>query len=215
MTAAIYARCSTDRQEIAGQVHELEQEAARLGLPVAARYLEKVTATGKVRRVEYDRLLREAADPARPWSHLLVWSLDRFSRDERFTLAVESVWGLERHGVRFHSLREPLLDTPTDGEPNFGREVLLALLPVVATFESRRRSERVRVKLAEKKRRGEKLGPAFKVDQRTIRRAEELRKRGMAWKNVAQAVGVRAETIRSAVYKLKHGLRAFPEALVP
>jgi DNA invertase Pin-like site-specific DNA recombinase len=217
--AAIYARCSTDRQDLEGQVRELEAEAARIGLPVVSRYLEKVSATGRVDRAEYDRLLRDASAPDRPWDSLLVWALDRFSRSEKFTEATAAILDLERLGVRFRSLKEPTLDTPDDGTPNLGRDVLLALLPVISSFESKRRGERVRVAMAEirsgrRQARG-KLGPAFKVDLAAIRKAEALRGRGEPWAVIAHRLGIKTETIRSAVFKQKHGLRAFPEALVP
>ena len=46
-----------------------------------------------------------------------------------------------------------MLDTLEDGKPNLGSDVLLALLPVIASFESKRRSERVRVAIREVKER--------------------------------------------------------------
>ncbi len=95
-------------------------------------YLEKVRSAGRVERAEYDYLLRGAAEPACPGDHLLVWSLDRCSREQRFIRAVGAIWNLERLGVWFHSLKEPLLDTPEDGQPNLAREILLAPLQVLA-----------------------------------------------------------------------------------
>ncbi len=215
---ALYLRVSTREQSIDGQERELREEAARRGWVVAAVFREKASASGTVPRTEYDRLMSEAKPAARQWSHLMVWSLDRFSR-ETFTKAAQSVLDLERLGIRFHSLKEPVVDTPEDGVPAFGRDAMLALLPVIASFESRRRSERVRLALAEikagrRKARG-KLGPAFKVDLRSIRRAEAMRKQGKTWNDVARSLGIKCETIRSATFKAKHGLRAFPEALVP
>ena len=148
-TAALYVRVSSADQDLAGQERELVREAERLGWKVVEVYSEKVPATGKVRRTEYDRLMREAARPGRPWRHLLVWSLDRFSRAETFTQATQAILDLEKLAVRFHSLKESTLDTPEDGRPNLGRDVLLALLPVIASFESKRRSERVRLAMRE------------------------------------------------------------------
>ena len=209
MTAAIYGRVSSDRQELDGQVRELEQEAARRGLPVTARYLEKVSATGRVDRAEYDRLLGDAVAPGRAWSNLIVWSLDRFSRAERFTQAVEAIWELERLGVRFHSLKEPLLDTPEDGKPNLGREVLLALLPVLAAWESRRRAERTRLAMNEirsgrrRTRSGRPVGRPRRVTPELVSKAEVLRRGGFSWAEVARRVGLPAETCRRSVYQSK------------
>lgn len=217
-TAVIYARVSTSSQELDGQVRELRQEAQRLGLTVAVEYIEKVTATGRVPRAEYDRLMRELTDPKRPWSTLLVWSLDRFSREEKFTRAVEAVWQVERAGVRFASLREPFLGTPSDGKPTLERELLLALLPVLASWESRRRSERVRLAAAEvkdgRRKPRSKWGNRWKVTREAVERAIALRSRGKSWADVAQAVRLPTETIRASVWKAKRGLVAFPSATV-
>lgn len=53
---------------------------------------------------------------------------DRFSREERFTRAVEAIREIESLGVGFHSFKEAGLDTPADGRPDLGRDVLRALL---------------------------------------------------------------------------------------
>ena len=209
MTAAIYGRVSTTEQELGGQVRDLEQEVARRGLPLVASYLEKVSATGRAERTEYDRLLRDAASPSREFSDLFVWSLDRFSRAEKFTEAVEAIWTLEKVGVRFHSLKEPLLDTPEDGKPNLGREVLLALLPVLSSWESRRRSERVRVAMRDFKegrrrsRSGRPVGRPRRVTPELVSKAEVLHRRGFSWAEVARRVGLPAETCRRSVYQSK------------
>jgi hypothetical protein len=52
---------------------------------------------------------------------------------------------LEKLRVRFYSFEESMLDTPDDGKPDQGRDVLLAALPVIASFESKRRAVLARV----------------------------------------------------------------------
>lgn len=197
---ALYLRVSTEEQDLAGQERELREEAARRGWEVVAVFAEKVSGTGKVERTEYDRLIAQAANPDRPWTHLLVWSLDRFSRAETFTKATQAVLDLEGLGVRFHSLKEPQLDTPEDGVATVGRDVLLAILPVVATFESKRRSERVRVAMRElkegrrKTRSGKPVGRPRRVTPELTRRILELRGRGLLWREVAVQVKLPAGT---------------------
>lgn len=206
---ALYCRVSTVDQDLVGQERELREEAARRGWTVAAVYSEKVSATGKAERTEYERLLKESRSPNRPWQHLLVWSLDRFSREATFTRATQTVLDLERLGVRFRSLKEPTLDTPEDGKPNLGRDVLLALLPVIASFESKRRSERVRVAMREIKegrrrtRSGRPPGRPRRVTPELAHRARVLRESGLAWAAVAQRVALPKGTCRRAVYELR------------
>ncbi len=205
--AAIYLRVSTEEQDLAGQERELRAEASRRGWTVVARYAEKVSGTGKVEREQYERLLRDSKSRERTWTHLLVWALDRFSREETFTRATQVVLDLEKEGVRFHSLKEPTLDTPEDGTPNLGRDVLLALLPVIAAFESKRRSERVRLAMREIKegrrrtRSGRPPGRPRRVTADLAARAQESREEGLSWAQVAQRVGLPKETCRRTVYE--------------
>lgn len=201
-SAVLYVRVSTGVQDLAGQQRDLELEAERRGWRISGVFSERVSGTGKVERAQYDRLLQEASAPGRPWNHLLVWALDRFSREATFSRATQAVLDLEKLGVFFHSLKEPTLDTPEDTQPSLGRDVLLALLPVIASFESKRRAERVRVAMREIKegrrrtRSGRPPGRPRRVTPELATRVRELRARGLPWKTVAQHVGLPSGTCR-------------------
>lgn len=211
---SIYCRVSSSDQDLTGQIRELEAEATSRGLSIAERFVEKVSGTGRVERRQYERLLIRSRDLERPWLHLFVWSLDRFSREATFTRATQTILDLESHGVLFHSLKEPTLDTPEDGKPNLGRDVLLALLPVIASFESKRRSERVRLAMLEIKegrrrtRSGRPPGRPRRVTEEHAAKAESLRMEGLPWALVAQRVGLPKETCRRAVYERKLARRS-------
>lgn len=198
---AVYLRVSTTEQDLGGQERELHAEAERRGWDVREVFAEKVSATGAVERPEYDRLMQEISGP-RTWSHLLVWSLDRFSRAQEFYRAVEDVFEVERHGVRFHSLKEPAIDTPEDGLPSMNREILLALLPVLAKWEARRRAERTQLAMDEiragrrRTRTGNPVGRKRKVTPELEQRIRELRAQGLQWSAIAQRVGLPAGTCR-------------------
>ncbi len=110
--AVIYIRVSTVEQDLAGQERELRAYCSTHGWVIEKAYSEKVSGTGKVERKEYDRLILDAARPNRSWTHVLVWALDRFSREATFTRATQAILDLERQGVMFHSVKEPMLDTP-------------------------------------------------------------------------------------------------------
>lgn len=208
---ALYLRVSTEDQDLAGQRRELEAEAARRGWTVAAIYEEKVSGTGKVVRTEYERLLKDARRPDRPWTHLLVWSLDRFSREATFTRATQAILDLESVGVRFHSLREPTLDTPDDGKPNLGRDVLLALLPVISSFESKRRSERVRVAMREIKaghrrtRSGRPPGRPVRATPEKVAAILRWKAQGLSYRLIAQKVGLPRGTCANVASRARRG----------
>jgi DNA invertase Pin-like site-specific DNA recombinase len=200
---AFYLRVSTEDQDLAGQERDLRAEAQRHGWTVSATYAEKVSGTGKVERKEYERLLADARRPDRSWSHLLVWSLDRWSREERFSRAVATIEELESQGIRFHSLHEPMLDSSEDGSANMGRDLLRAILPVIAAFESRRKSERVRVAMREiregrrQTRSGRPPGRPRRVTPEKAARIMELRGQRLKWREVAGRVGLPAGTCAS------------------
>ncbi|MCI4317158.1 MAG: recombinase family protein [Thermoplasmata archaeon] len=203
--AALYLRVSTEDQDLAGQERDLRTEATRRGWEVAAVYSEKVSGTGRVERAEYDRLLRDLTRPGRGWNILIVWALDRWSREERFDRAVGAILDLEKGGVRFASLKEPYLSTPetNDATSAFARNLLLGVTTSVAAFESRRKSERVRVAMREIRegRRPTRSGlPPGRPRRGTPEKAGkilELRRLGLKWREVAGRVGLPAGTCAS------------------
>ena len=203
----LYVRVSTGEQDLEGQERELRAYSTSRGWEVVTVYHEKVSATGKVERPAYDRLLRDAAGPERTWGHVLVWSLDRWSRSTRFSEAVRSIEDIEARGVKFHSFREPMIDSSEDGTPNMGRDLLRAILPVIATFESRRRAERVSVAMRELKegrrqtRSGRPWHRPIRVTPEKLNALLKLRAQGKPWATVAQAVGLPANTCKSAAWK--------------
>jgi DNA invertase Pin-like site-specific DNA recombinase len=211
-TSALYLRVSTEDQDLAGQERELRAECARRGWDVAAVYSEKVSGTGRVERKEYERLLADARLACRTWTHLVVWSLDRFSREERFTKAIDAILDLEKGGVTFHSLKEPYLDTPTVAGGAFDvRGLLLSVTSLVAGFESRRRSERVRVAMAElkaglrKTRSGKPPGRPVRVTPEKLAAILRWKAQGDSWKVVAQKVGLPRGTCANAASRARRG----------
>ncbi len=206
---ALYVRVSTGEQDLEGQERDLRAYATSRGWEVITVYREKLSATGKVERPAYDRLLRDVAVPERAWGHVLVWSLDRWSRDTRFSVAVRSIEDVEAHGVKFHSFKEPMIDSSEDGSANIGRDLLRAILPVIATFESRRRAERVTVAMRELKegrrqtRSGKPWHRPIRVTPEKLETLLKLRALGKPWATVAQTVGLPANTCKSAAWKAR------------
>lgn len=218
---ALYLRVSTEDQDLAGQERDLRAYAARSGWGVAAVFPEKVSASGRIEREAWESLRREACLPqARRFEHVLVWALDRWSRDPSFVKAVGSIEELELLGVRWHSFKEPQLDSSADGSPNLGRDILRGILPTIAAFEARRRSERTRLAMAEIKsgrrttRSGRPPGRQRKVTEVKARRIRELRNGGRPWAEVAQRVQLPVGTCRRVDSLQRRGLPLFKTAAV-
>jgi DNA invertase Pin-like site-specific DNA recombinase len=198
---ALYLRVSTEDQDLAGQERELRAYASRRGWTIACVYAEKTSASGRVERTEYEALLREATSSARGWRRVLVWSLDRWSREPSFVRTVGSIEQLEKAGILFHSFREPQLDSGEDGAPNLARDILRGILPTLAAFEAMRRSDRTKVAMEELRsgrrptRSGLPVGRPRRVTPELEARIRELRwVKKLPWKEIAQAVRLPAGT---------------------
>jgi DNA invertase Pin-like site-specific DNA recombinase len=217
---ALYLRVSTEDQDLAGQEQDLLADAERRGWVVVAIYSEKVSGTGRVERAEYDQLLRDVKRPDRGWTILLVWALDRWSREERFDRAVGAILDLEKAGVSFQSFKEPYLSTPPADDANaaFARNLLLGVTTSVAAFESRRKSERVRVAMREIRegrrptRSGRPPGRPRRVTPEKAAKILELRPQGLKWREIAGKVGLPAGTCASVWSKARNSA---PEPTLP
>ena len=125
----------TKEQTTENQERELRQWAERLGVEVVAVYADAMS------RARSDRAALGAvlnAAHRREFDVLLVWALDRVSR-EGIGRMVGYVEQLRTAGIRVLSHQEPWLDT---GGPV--GELVLALFAWVAKQERERISERVR-----------------------------------------------------------------------
>jgi putative DNA-invertase from lambdoid prophage Rac len=199
---ALYLRVSSADQELAGQERELREYAASRHWPIGAVFAEKVTGTGKVERDAWEQLRKEACLPTtRRFERVLVWALDRWSRDPSFVKAIGSIEELELLGIKFHSMKEAVLDSTEDDSANLARDLLRGILPTIAAFEARRRSERTRVAMREIKsgrrptRSGRPPGRPRRVTPEVAARIRELRwGKGLPWKEVAQHVHLPAGT---------------------
>jgi DNA invertase Pin-like site-specific DNA recombinase len=211
---ALYLRVSTADQDLAGQERDLRLYAASRGWKIGCVFSEKTSAAGKVEREAWQQLREEACLPmTRRFEHVLVWALDRWSREPSFVRAVGSIEDLELLGIRFHSFREPTLDSGDDDSPNLARDLLRGILPTIAAFEARRRSERTRVAMREIRegrratRSGRPVGRPRRVTPALAQKALELHEQGRTWKEVAQRVGLPCGTARNAASSLKRARR--------
>lgn len=146
MKCAIWARVSTDEQETGNQVAELQQWAEHRGLEITAEYiLEGASAWNGKHREQLRQALADAR--ARKFEVLLVWALDRLSR-EGIEATLSAMRRFSTEGVAVWSLKESWTET---SDPHV-RELIAAIMAWVAESESRRRSERTKAGLARKMR---------------------------------------------------------------
>ena len=105
MNAVIYARYSSDNQReesIDGQIRECKEYATRKGLTIIECYIDRARSARTDNRPEFQRMIRDSAKGQ--FEVVLVWKLDRFSRD-RFDSA-RYKHKLKQNGVKVLSACE-------------------------------------------------------------------------------------------------------------
>ncbi len=157
--AAAYLRVSTSEQSTDNQLPAIEQYCQSRGYELVAVYQENESAWKDGHQKELSRLLGNIRNARRKVDILIVWALDRLSRQG--PLAVLSlIDSLRLHGCQVVSLKEPFTDMPNGLD-----SVMYSLVSWVAAYESERRSERTKAGLERAREAGKTLGrPAGKKD---------------------------------------------------
>ena len=115
ITAALYARVSSDRQDVdlsvAAQLRALRDFAERNGYVVAREYIDEAESGRSSDRPQFRKMLDEASGANAPFQEILVWKFSRFTRKREHAVAFKSM--LRRRGIRVTSITEHADDTPT------------------------------------------------------------------------------------------------------
>lgn len=149
LKAGIYARVSTDKQELDNQVHELKRFCKEKGYTVYWVYSD-ITSGKHGSRPQFNRLFEDAHK--RLFHIVIFWDLSRFSRGGvAFTL--KKLQELQLYGVNWISYQEPYLNSIGEF-----RDVIISLLSTIAKVEREKISERTKAGLERLKRKGKKLG---------------------------------------------------------
>ncbi len=138
MRAVIYARVSTDEQEVENQRRQLHQLCEAQGWQVVCEYRDNEPGS-RADRIQFRQMLADAGK--RKWDLLVFWALDRFTREG--TLAtLKYLEQLENCGIRWRSFTEPWIDSAGPF-----RDVVISLLASLAKQERTRLKERVKAGL--------------------------------------------------------------------
>lgn len=183
MTAAIYARVSTDLQSPEMQLGEVREYCRRRGWEVAGEFIDQAASGTRESRPALNRLWADAR--RRRFDAVVVYRYDRFARSLR--QLVSALDEFRSLGIDFVSLHEGV-DTST---PN-GR-LVFGIFATIAEFERELIRERVRSGMAAAKARGKQIGrPRARVD---ISEIQVLLSSGQSMAEIGAAVGVSAATI--------------------
>lgn len=189
MKIAIYARISTNgqKQDTENQLVPLREWAARLGGEVIAEYIDHASGA-KSERKALLTLFEDAHK--RKFDVLLVWALDRLSREgiAKMSSYLET---LKRYGVRTLSHQEPWLDT--SGPVS---DLLTVIFGWIASQERVRIKERIIAGLDRAKAKGKDLGRPEVVFDSNL--AWKMKNEGRTLREIANILKVSKSTLSRA-----------------
>ena len=171
MRIGIYARCSKndESQSPTNQLLPLRDYAKALGGEIVKEYID-LASGGNGDREGFLQMLEDAEK--RQFDLLLIWSLDRLSR-EGISNTLGYLERLKRNKVALKSLQESWLDTRDEG---LG-QLLLAIFSWIAQQERKRIIQRTRAGLERARKQGVVLGrPEGKKDSRPRRKSGYFRR---------------------------------------
>ena len=150
--AVIYARFSSSKQQeqsIDGQLRYCREYAARCGYKVVGEYCDRAITGTTDQRPQFQKMIADSA--AKKFKYVLVWKLDRFSRD-RYASALYK-YKLKKNGVRVLSVTECI----GDGNESI---ILEAVLEAMAEIYVKQLSQNVKRGMREAVLQGRSAGGA-------------------------------------------------------
>ncbi len=110
-TAVIYARYSSDNQteqSIEGQLRVCQDYAQRNDILILNKYIDRAMTGTNDNRPDFQQMIKESEQ--KEWDYILVYKLDRFSRNKYETAKYKKI--LKDNGVKLLSATENIPDTP-------------------------------------------------------------------------------------------------------
>ena len=163
-TAVIYARYSSDNQteqSIEGQVRVCTEYAKSHDILILDTYVDRAMTGTNDLRPDFQRMIKDSAK--REWDYVLVYKLDRFSRDKYATAIHKKT--LQSNGVKLLSAMENIPDTPEG-------IILESLLEGMNQYYSAELAHKVKRGMNESRKKGQFTGGyllyGYKVENKKI-----------------------------------------------
>jgi site-specific DNA recombinase len=149
MKAAIYARVSSDSQDvdlsISAQLRAIREYAAKHGYEIVREYVDEAESGRTASRPKFKEMMTVARLKHPPFTVILVWKLNRFSRSRVDSITYKTL--LKNKGIRVISINEPLDESPSG-------QLLEGIIESVDEFYSANLGQDVRRGLRENAARG-------------------------------------------------------------
>ena len=163
-TCVIYARYSSDsqtEQSIEGQLRVCEEFAQKNDILILNTYIDRAMTGTNDNRPDFQRMIKDST--RREWDFVLVYKLDRFSRNKYETAIHKKT--LKDNGVKVLSAMENIPDTPEG-------IILESLLEGMNQYYSAELAQKVKRGMKETRRKGFYQGGGlpygYKIDGRKI-----------------------------------------------
>lgn len=188
MKLALYARVSTKQngQDPDNQLGQMRKEASGKGHKVVVEFVDWDTGSHSNRKA-FTELLQEVHSPKRRFEGIMVWALDRWSREGTLK-TLESLQMLKAAGCAFISLKEAHLDTAGPF-----RDIIIALMATLAQQERIRIRERSQAGIERARAEGKKFGR--KPVPFNLKAARAMSEQGMSVREIATALGASTGTV--------------------
>jgi len=113
--AAIYARVSSDSQDVAlsisAQLRALRDYAAKHEYEVVREFVDEAESGRTIDRPAFKEMIALARTHQPPFEAVLVWKLNRFARSRVDSITYKTL--LKSKGIKVISINEPLDDSPS------------------------------------------------------------------------------------------------------
>jgi DNA invertase Pin-like site-specific DNA recombinase len=183
MRVALYMRVSTDSQDAAHQLPELQRYVDFHKWTVTEIYTDEGVSGRKSSRPALDRMMADAR--SKKFDVVVVFKLDRLGRSAKHLLSVLDE--LNSFGIGFASVTQGIDTTNAAGR------LLFTVLGAMAEFESSLISERTRAGLNTARTSGKTLGRKVSID---YERVKAMRAEGLTQAAIAAALDISIDSVR-------------------
>ena len=170
--AALYARVSSDRQDVdlsvSAQLRALKDYARANGYSVARQYIDEAESGRVADRPQFREMIEEGSKAKAPFDVILVWKFSRFTRKREHAVAFKSM--LRRKGIRVVSITEHADDSPTG-------KLMEAIIESVDEFYSENLAQEVVRGMREAASRGFFLGSKAPFGYRRVKVSDGMKER--------------------------------------
>ncbi|WP_017199009.1 recombinase family protein [Arthrobacter sp. M2012083] len=153
-------------------------------------YRDQGISGTRVSRPELHRML----DRLGPGDEVVVWKLDRLGRNTRHLL--ELLDDFKSRGIKFRSLRDGIATDPASEVGGAIAQAMVTIISAFAQLERDQLSEPTKAGMAAAAGNGRKAGRReVNADHEKVKRAHELKVRGLKPADIGKIVGVSRATV--------------------